>query len=305
MDNHLSVNQQILEMTTIVNCQSSKYRYTSQGSGFFYSELAKEPSGPINEEKQLGWYQVLGTWLVTNRHVVFPQIVAPVKGQKIETVPDSFTFNFKEVIGDEVKWIPVTLSQNDLLKRTLLHADDTVDVVAIKVDDLATNLILSKAHPNMMSSCKVTDRDLPSSSPLTIEATSDVVICSYPHGFYDTVNKYPIVKSGIIASSWGKPFNGTRTFLVDANLFPGSSGGLVLSKPTDIARINGKVMHSDYKHYVFLGVYSGQYNYVGKNPDGTTKVESYGLGIVWYSDLVHEIVNSSRLRVNADEIPLL
>ena len=34
MDNHLSVNQQILEMTTIVNCQSSKYRYTSQGWKF-------------------------------------------------------------------------------------------------------------------------------------------------------------------------------------------------------------------------------------------------------------------------------
>ena len=170
------------------------------------------------------------------------------------------------------------------------------------MDDLATSLMVSKAHPNMISTGKVTDRDLPSASPLTIEATSDVVICSYPHGFYDSVNKYPIVKSGIIASSWGKPFNGTRTFLVDANLFLGSSGGLVLSKPTDIARINGKVMHSDFKHYVFLGVYSGQYNYVETNPDGTTKVESYGLGIVWYSDLVHEIVNGSRLRGNADEI---
>ncbi len=304
MDNQLSVNQQILEMTTIVNCQSAKYNYNSQGSGFFYTELAKEPTGPINEEKQLGWYQVMGTWLVTNRHVVFPRIDGASPAQKIETVPDSFTFNFKEVVGDEIKWIPVTLNQSDLLKRTMLHSDDSVDAVAIKVDDLATALMVSKAHPNMISIGKVTDRDLPSASPLTIEATSDVVICSYPHGFYDRVNKYPIVKSGIIASSWGKPFNGTRTFLVDANLFPGSSGGLVLSKPTDIARINGKVMHSDFKHYVFLGVYSGQYNYVETNPDGTTKVESYGLGIVWYSDLVREIVNGSRLRDNADEMPL-
>lgn len=304
MENHLSVNQQILEMTTIVNCHSSKYNYSSQGSGFFYTELAKEPTGPINEEKQLGWYQVIGTWLVTNRHVVFPRIDEPITGQKKETVPDSFTFNFKEIVGDEIKWIPVTLTQNELLKRTLLHSDNSVDVVAIKVDDLATSLMVSNAHPNMISTGKVTDWDLPSASPLIIEATSDVVICSYPHGFYDSVNKYPIVKSGIIASSWGKPFNGTRTFLVDANLFPGSSGGLVLSKPTDIARINGKVMHSDYKHYVFLGVYSGQYNYIGKNPDGSTKVESYGLGIVWYSDLVHEIVNGSRLRDNADEMLL-
>ena len=304
MENHLSVNQQILEMTTIVSCQSSKYNYSSQGSGFFYTELAKEPTGPINEEKQLGWYQFMGTWLVTNRHVVLPRIDDPITGHNIETVPDSFTFNFKEVVGDEIKWIPVTLTQGELLNRTLLHPDNSVDVVAIKVDDLATNLLVCGAHPNMISSCKVTDRDLPSASPLTIDATSDVVICSYPHGFYDSVNKYPIVKSGIIASSWGKPFNGTRTFLVDANLFPGSSGGLVLSKPTDIARINGKVMHSDFKHYVFLGVYSGQYNYVETNPDGITKVESYGLGIVWYSDLVHEIVNSSRFRGNADEMPL-
>lgn len=304
MDNHLSVNQQILGMTTIVHCQSLKYSYTSQGSGFFYSELAKDPSGPINNEKKIGWYKVMGTWLVTNRHVVFPRIVKPDTGQEIETVPDSFTFNFKEVIGKDVEWVPVTLSQNDLLNRTQLHPDSTVDVVAIKVDDLMIDIVAKKAHPNLISNCQVTDRNLPSSSPLTIEATSDVIICSYPYGFYDSVNKFPIVKSGIIASSWGKPFNGTKSFLVDANLFPGSSGGLVLSKPTDIARINGNVMHSDYKHYVFLGVYSGQYNYVRKNPDGTTKVESYGLGIVWYSDLVHEIVNGTIIRGNADEIPI-
>ncbi len=301
MDNHLSVDQQILEMTTIVNCTSSKYKYTSQGSGFFYSELAKEPTGPINEEKQLGWYQVLGTWLITNRHVVFPRIDGPVKGKQIETVPDTFTFNFKEVIGDNVQWIPVTLGQKELLARTFLHQDDSVDVVAIKIDDLSTNLMSSKVHPGMISDIKVTDRDLPSSSPLTIEATSDVIICSYPRGFYDTVNKYPIVKSGIIASSWGKPFNGSRTFLVDSNLFPGSSGGLVLSKPTDIARINGKVMHAEYKYYVFLGIYSGQYNYVVSNPDGSNSIEPYGLGIVWYSDLVPEIVSGSRLRGGVDE----
>ena len=304
MDNHLSVNQQILEMTTIVNCTSSKYKYTSQGSGFFYSELAKEPTGPINEEKQIGWCKVLGTWLITNRHVVFPRIDGTVKGKQIETVPDSFTFNFKEVVGGNVLWIPLTLSQKELLARTFLHQDDTIDVVAIKVDDFSANLMSSKAHPGMISDIKVTDRDLPSSSPLTIEATSDVIICSYPRGFYDIVNKFPIVKSGIIASSWGKPFNGTRTFLIDSNLFPGSSGGLVLSKPTDIALINDEVMHSDHKHYVFLGVYSGEYHYVVNNPDGSQKVEPYGLGIVWYSDLVPEIIAGSRHRGGVDELIL-
>ena len=75
--------------------------------------------------------------------------------------------------------------------------------------------------------------------------------------------------------------------MIDAKLFHGSSGGLVISKPLDIAVINGNVMTSKDKQYTFLGIYSGEYTH--PNPDGTE--ESFGLGLVWYSYLVPEIIN--------------
>jgi len=107
------------------------------------------------------------------------------------------------------------------------------------------------------------------------------------------VNKFPVVKSGIVASAWGYKFNGLPMFEIDAQLFPGSSGGLVLSKPTQITMIDGKPHYSAKKEFVFLGVYSGEYKW-----DDTIEVDgkkvkisqSYGLGNVWYSYLIPEII---------------
>ena len=126
-------------------------------------------------------------------------------------------------------------------------------------------------------------------------------MASYPKGFYDVVNKFPIVKSGIIASAWGANFNGKPLFQIDAQLFPGSSGGLVISKPTNWGIQDGHMAYTLSKEFVLLGVYSGepifkekividgkQVMYEGK-PAEIEK--SYGLGNVWYSYLIPEIIS--------------
>ena len=69
------------------------------------------------------------------------------------------------------------------------------------------------------------------------------------------------MKSGIIASAWGYNFNGLPIFQIDAQLFPGSSGGLVISKPTNIAMIDGNLKYNKIKQFVFLGVYSGEFKW--------------------------------------------
>jgi hypothetical protein len=46
-------------------------------------------------------------------------------------------------------------------------------------------------------------------------------------------NVFSIVKSGNISSKWGNRFGGEPYFLIDARLFTGSSGSLVISKPTN------------------------------------------------------------------------
>ena len=79
----------------------------------------------------------------------------------------------------------------------------------------------------------LTKNDFTQRKRIPVEVADDVVIIGYPRGFYDMVNLYPIVKAGIIASKWGAQFMGEPCFLIEARLFPGSSGSVVVTKPKD------------------------------------------------------------------------
>lgn len=277
-----SFDSQLFGMTTIIECRCGISQF--QGSGFFYNDLA--PSDP-NKGPQ--WRKINGMWLITNRHVAFPKI------NDKEVIPDSFTFNLRQANNNQIEWLPITLSKDDLISRTKVHSNNVVDIVAIKIDDLLFKIIQATQGKGLVSPGSITSDNLPAKSPIQIDVTSDIVVASYPKGFYDKVNKFPIVKSGIIASFWGANFNGLPLFLIDAPLFPGSSGGVVISKPTNIAMIDGKIKSNTTKQFVLLGVYSGE-------PVYTNRVEvedmviiqnkSFGLGNVWYSHLIPEIINN-------------
>lgn len=204
---------------------------------------------------------------------------------------------YEKLLNNKVEWVPISLNQADLKQRMLLHQNTNVDVVAIKVDDLIIDIIRNNPNRKFIIGGSLSNDNLPSNSPLNIDVTSDIIVASYPRGFYDIANKFPIVKSGIISSGWGLHFNNNPVFLIDAQLFPGSSGGLVISKPTNIAMIEGKLMHCNEKQFVFLGVYSGEpVQQCAPFDLGDMTIirrNSYGLGNVWYSDLIPEILNNN------------
>lgn len=272
-------------LTTLIECGSKQFK--SQGSGFYYNVMS--PKNPEVEGGQ--WRAIEGTYLITNHHVALPRI------NECEVIPDYFVFNLREIINNKVEWVPISLNQADLKQRMLLHQNTNVDVVAIKVDDLIIDIIRNNPNRKFIIGGSLSNDNLPSNSPLNIDVTSDIIVASYPRGFYDITNKFPIVKSGIISSGWGLHFNNNPVFLIDAQLFPGSSGGLVISKPTNIAMIEGKLMHCNEKQFVFLGVYSGEpVQQCAPFDLGDMTIirrNSYGLGNVWYSDLIPEILNNN------------
>ena len=286
----MTLDQKILGTTTMVESVVKTYGgICSKGTGFFYEEISKEAEGPVSKDG-LGWHRIESVWLITNRHVAFPRINNKENGSYDELIPDKFSFNLREVKDGRIEWIPIELSREEFLKRVKLHPIPIVDVVAIKMDDLQINLLQKNQNRKLIFSGQLSNNNLPTESPVKIECTSDIIVCSYPYDFYDRENKFPIIKSGIVASTWGGNFEGRPTFLIDAHLFPGSSGGLVLSKPIDIAMINGKMMTSKEKQYVFLGIYSGQYSHTTIDSEGKKSKESFGLGIVWYSYLIPQII---------------
>ena len=278
-------DKQLFALTTIIQTklQIDSTIYSGNASGFYYTEVEDN-----TDEKGPHWVKIEKQWLITNRHVVFNKISG------IEYLVDEFTFCLRTNDGLQIDWLPITIDKAELSKRMKLHTNNNVDVVAIDVSDILTKTMIENQDKGIMLSTALTNKNLPDNQPITIDVTSDVVVASYPKGFYDVENKFPIVKSGIIASAWGLKFNGNPIFEIDAQLFPGSSGGLVISKPTNIALFDQSMHYSTTKQFVFLGVYSGEYLWkeIEELEDGTQKVRerSYGLGNVWYSYLIPQII---------------
>ena len=91
-----------------------------------------------------------------------------------------------------------------------------------------------------------------------------------------------------MSSRWGANFNGERYFLIDAKLFVRSSGSIVVSKPTDLALEAGRIIHASEKQFAFLGIYSGE----PFEKSAASTDNGFNLGIVWYADLVDEIIDN-------------
>ncbi|TSE35409.1 S1 family peptidase [Tepidimonas charontis] len=68
---------------------------------------------------------------------------------------------------------------------------------------------------------------LTSHDAAALDALEDVLFVGYPSGVWDQVNGLPILRRGITATPPGLDFEGRREFLIDAAVYPGSSGSPV------------------------------------------------------------------------------
>jgi hypothetical protein len=257
-----------------------------QGSAFFYNQLGTKD--PLKEKQNV---KVEATWLITNRHVVLPKI----NGK--EVIPDSVTFYLRKSIDERYNWEPITISKAELLKRAKFHQNDKVDVCAIRVLDLLIEKI--KDSEDYLQWGGISSEQHLGKNNIFPEASDDAIVIGYPRGFYDWENLYPIIKSGIIASKWGANFNGNPYFLIDAKLFPGSSGSIVVLKPTNLTtNKNGQLFFSEEKQFAFLGIYSGELFQEDKpfETDELTIIlkKRFNLGIVWYGILIDEIIANGK-----------
>jgi len=209
-------------------------------------------------------------------------------------VPDRFSFHLRKIVDDKLVWDPIVLEKEQLLDRARFHPNPAVDTCIVQVLDLLTDRI--KSGDEYMPWYGVTREQLPGNNKISVEVADDAVVIGYPRGFYDEVNLYPIAKSGIIASRWGADFNGLPCFLIDAKLFPGSSGSIVVSKPRDIAIEGGQLFCAKEKQFAFLGIFSGEpfqeHHPIEMDDIIIIRKSGFNVGIVWYGNLVEEIVNN-------------
>ena len=229
------------------------------------------------------WRKIENTWLVTNRHVLVDE----------DALASSITFHVRKM-DNGFKWHAITLTHDELLKRAKFHTNKEVDVAAVLISELITNILPPVNEEEWLHYHSVSDSQFPGQNKINIEAADDALVIGYPRGFYDTVNLFPIIKSGVIASRWEAHFEGNPYFLIDAKLFPGSSDSIVISKPIGTIIENGQIFESPTKQFAFLGVFSGEPFQRTRPIELETMTiiekESFNVGIVWYYWLVEEII---------------
>lgn len=149
-------------------------------------------------------------FLITNYHVV---------ANAARCVVEFFESCDEDLkLGNTVK---VELDFN--LTEVLL--DEKLDLAAIPIG-YALNAMQEKGKSAFFRS--VDEKLLPTDAQLSdFSAVEDIVFIGYPSGLRDSKNGLPIVRRGITASPIWADFEGKPEFLIDAGVFPGSSGSPV------------------------------------------------------------------------------
>ncbi len=282
-----SFAQSIERMTTPVDVYFTDHH--NFGSGFFFQQLGPFPH-PDQSTPQ--WRLIKKLYVVTAAHVVELEHLGNVT---------KFAFRFRAGGDTGSDWIEFSIPGKEFPSVLHLSPKRNVDVAVVDVTDYVNSqlLKLSAALPpglSLQSFAAVSEDNFPGVSKLAVAAGDDVIVVGYPRQLYDRYNKLPILKLGLLNTPLGLRYDNLEGFLLDFRGYEGSSGSLVIGKPSNIAFDNeGRLMYSKDKEFVFLGVYSGQRYRKGRRP------VTADLGLGWYYYNVQDAIDSPPGLLRSDE----
>ena len=106
------------------------------------------------------------------------------------------------------------------------HPDPSVDVTAMNVSTIIEDI---EKTGNILFWKHITEKEFPTEEHYEkfIGPMEEVIFIGYPSGIWDSKNILPVARRGITATPCYVDFDGEKKFLVDASVFPGSSGSPV------------------------------------------------------------------------------
>lgn len=154
-------------------------------------------------------------FLVSNKHVV----AGAEKGY--------LYFAAEGPDGQPVKGKPFFVQNDMFWMQWHGHPDPNVDVAVMplswQLDMIARGG--SKAFLRPITLDEVADP----STLQNIDVTAPVLFVGFPNGMFDETHYLPIFRRGYVATAPDIDFNGEPIFLIDASVFPGSSGSPVFT----------------------------------------------------------------------------
>lgn len=256
---------------------------SSYGSGFFIFKKYDSLQSKI--------------FLVTNKHVLPPEGVAKDLTIKFPYIEHNL-FTSKEL---KISIFDTNKIYNKLIKK---HRNNEIDVAIIDVTEVLSS-IKYKIRPLSFDLLASND-DLTNNE---IYIGDDILVLGYPDGIYDEKLLLPLVRSGIISSLPANDYHYNLNmrnkydlpstlhgFLIDAIIFPGSSGSMVILKSEYRPIIQNKLIAYTRKASLILGIVRGSL------PIFDSALNSYariGIGIVESSISIRELINEFDINQNS------
>ena len=268
------------------NNKDDEIQYTA--TGFLYGSATGFADSDGNMRYSL--------YLVTNRHV-YDKALERQKALKNEPI---LHVRFNRPIGTGPNVYPLLLEGPGGSTSWLVHPDEDVDVAVIWIN---ADVLKADGIEFEFFASDTTTFTIDQARENEICEGDGVFVLGFPLGVVGDERNYTIVRHGIIARIQDWLMNNGRTFLVDASIFPGNSGGPVLLKP-EIMSIEGT---KSTKRCVLIGMVSSYLPYqevaVSTQTDRPRMIfeENSGLGITVPRDLIQETVelaDQKRLQKN-------
>lgn len=157
-----------------------------------------------------------GPFLVTNKHV----IKGSKSGRITFTKRDPSDASYNPSIGQTSA---VTFSQSDW--QWTGHPSRDIDIAVLPLAPVTSHL-KNIGHPPYFRS--IPTSTIPESNALEdFDVVEEILFVGYPSGVYDGANNLPIFRKGITATCLSVDYDAKPVFLIDASVFPGSSGSPV------------------------------------------------------------------------------
>lgn len=258
-----NIFEQLMYTTLRIECMDTMNNVLSIGTGFLIQR-------PVGDNK----YKL---YLVSNKHVLCDT----------DSIAISFTLNKENEpdVGNRIR-LPIANIKSNIVG----HPDHNVDVAVLE----CTGLFVMMSEQLYY---KVVSYDmLASFNEEELSVAENVYFVGYPDDRYDMKNNLPLVRTGMIASNPKYDYNGSPTFIIDAQVFPGSSGSPVYIDLTYENMKNGQIIVGK-KDIKLLGIVSAtmirnnQLKSIETNTHYLTE-EVLGLGIVYKSTAIKEIIDS-------------
>jgi S1-C subfamily serine protease len=140
------------------------------------------------------------------------------------------------------------------------HPDPAVDVAVMYLEHLMNHVPIPGEPPVLARTYVKTIGRHHIATPEQVgglDAVEEVMFIGYPNALYDRVNLTPIVRRGSTATPLQLDYGGEPAFLIDASVFPGSSGSpvFIANFATYMNRRTGKVFVGG-SRAMFLGILS-------------------------------------------------